>query len=62
MTAHAFKGDQERCLAIGMDAYISKPIRSQELYATIESALGQDGIAGSDDDGWPARDELVTSD
>ena len=41
MTAHAFKGDQERCLAIGMDAYISKPIRQQELYATIESVLGQ---------------------
>jgi CheY-like chemotaxis protein len=39
MTAHAFKGDQERCLAIGMDAYISKPIRQQELYATIESIL-----------------------
>ena len=39
MTAHAFKGDQERCLAIGMDAYISKPIRQQELYATIESVL-----------------------
>jgi two-component system, sensor histidine kinase and response regulator len=39
MTAHAFKGDQERCLAMGMDAYISKPIRQQELYATIESVL-----------------------
>jgi two-component system, sensor histidine kinase and response regulator len=41
MTAHAFKGDQERCLAGGMDAYISKPIRQQELYATIERLLGQ---------------------
>jgi CheY-like chemotaxis protein len=39
MTAHAFKGDQEKCLAIGMDAYLSKPIRQQELYATIESVL-----------------------
>jgi len=41
MTAHAFKGDQERCLAAGMDAYISKPVRQQELYATIEAILGQ---------------------
>lgn len=36
MTAHAMKGDQERCLAAGMDAYISKPIRAQEFYALIQ--------------------------
>jgi CheY-like chemotaxis protein len=47
MTAHAFKGDQERCLAIGMDAYLSKPIRQQELYATIEDMLGQDQMRES---------------
>jgi two-component system, sensor histidine kinase and response regulator len=52
MTAHAFKGDQERCLAAGMDAYISKPIRQQELYSTIESFL----------DAGQVRDELVISD
>jgi two-component system, sensor histidine kinase and response regulator len=39
MTAHALKGDQDRCIAAGMDAYISKPIRTSELYATIESIL-----------------------
>ena len=41
MTAHALKGDQERCLAAGMDAYISKPIRQEELFATIEGMLGR---------------------
>jgi two-component system, sensor histidine kinase and response regulator len=41
MTAHALKGDEERCLSAGMDAYISKPIRTIELFTTIEKALGK---------------------
>jgi two-component system, sensor histidine kinase and response regulator len=39
MTAHALKGDQERCLSAGMDGYISKPIRTDEMYATIETVI-----------------------
>jgi signal transduction histidine kinase/CheY-like chemotaxis protein len=39
MTAHALKGDEERCLSAGMDAYISKPIRTSELFGTIERIL-----------------------
>jgi CheY-like chemotaxis protein len=37
MTAHAMKGDCERCLAAGMDAYISKPIQPNELIQAINT-------------------------
>jgi PAS domain S-box-containing protein len=36
MTAYAMKGDRERCLAAGMDGYVPKPIRHQELFDTIQ--------------------------
>ena len=37
MTAHAMKGDRERCLSAGMDAYIAKPVRAKEFREIIES-------------------------
>ena len=39
MTAHALKGGEEQCLAAGMDAYVSKPIRSDQFYETIDRVL-----------------------
>jgi two-component system sensor histidine kinase/response regulator len=39
MTAHAIKGDREVCLRSGMDAYLSKPVRADELFHAIESLV-----------------------
>jgi CheY-like chemotaxis protein len=51
MTAHAMKGDRERCLEAGMDGYVAKPIQAGELFEVIERTVsaepaGPDGPPG----------------
>ena len=40
MTAHAMKGDRERCLAAGMDEYLTKPLDPRQLCALVEQMAG----------------------
>jgi CheY-like chemotaxis protein len=45
MTAHAMKGDRERCLAAGMDGYVSKPINFPEVERVLQSIRPQTAAA-----------------
>jgi signal transduction histidine kinase/DNA-binding response OmpR family regulator len=47
MTAHAMEGDRERCLAAGMDGYVSKPIRPDQLFAALDEVANQPEQPGS---------------
>jgi CheY-like chemotaxis protein len=57
LTAHATVGVAERCLQHGMDAHVSKPIRAEKLFETIESVLsrGDTDIRVEPDAGGSAR-------
>ncbi|MCB4821358.1 hybrid sensor histidine kinase/response regulator [Roseicella aerolata] len=53
MTAHAMQGDRDRCIAAGMDDYVSKPIDPEVFLATVERLLA--GPGGGDSGATPAE-------
>jgi CheY-like chemotaxis protein len=57
MTAHAIKGDRERCLEAGMDDYVSKPIDSDKLFGAIETLSQALETPGSPDDEFAKIDK-----
>ncbi len=62
MTAHAMKGDREQCLEAGMDGYISKPIRSQDLLQILERIEPVGYIATHDQARSPAQNNVEAGD
>src|SRR5262249_56334462 len=43
VTANVMKGEEERCIAIGMDAYLAKPVSIEQLRVTLERWVSVDG-------------------
>jgi CheY-like chemotaxis protein/HPt (histidine-containing phosphotransfer) domain-containing protein len=62
LTAHAMKSDRDRCLAAGMDAYVSKPIRTRDLFAAMAEILPADAGAGAQPAAERSRPSMAATD
>jgi len=50
MTAHAMKGDHQRCIDCGMDEYLTKPLQTEELFSTLAQLTSKKDDYSSDSD------------
>jgi CheY-like chemotaxis protein len=59
MTAHAMAGDRERCIAAGMDGYVTKPLHPHEVLETVEHTVSQPGSSRAASPSPPMASSMV---
>ncbi len=58
LTAHAFVADRDRCLAAGMDAVLTKPVRAKQFYEVVSQVLGDEPDGDHADGARPLDSEI----
>ncbi len=61
VTAHTLEGNRERCIESGMDDYITKPVKLDELQSTIDSAIVEFGASASHSNGVASSENATSS-
>jgi CheY-like chemotaxis protein len=55
LTAHALASDRDKCIAAGMNDYVSKPIDAARLHEALTRSINATKPGGGMADGWPTR-------